>query len=151
MKVGLIKDTELKEETPLVDVKFTHSLCIGQTGSGKTTSFIYPNIKHRMEIGHGVLFFDIKGSEHLALKKLASDANRLDDIVEIGKPWGSNINIIESLNNRTFATLLQGLVGDPSDAGSNTYFYNEAMSLGTSIFNILKLKSIISKEIREIG
>ena len=59
-KVGLIKDTEVKEETPIVDVKFTHALCIGQTGSGKTTSFIYPNIQHRMNIGHGVLFFDIK-------------------------------------------------------------------------------------------
>ena len=43
-KVGLIKDTVVKEEIPLVDVKFTHALCIGQTGSGKTTSFIYPNI-----------------------------------------------------------------------------------------------------------
>ncbi|MEA3522970.1 MAG: TraM recognition domain-containing protein, partial [Campylobacterota bacterium] len=150
MKVGLVKDTKLKEETPLVDVKFTHSLCIGQTGSGKTTSFIYPNLQHRMEIGHGVLFFDIKGSEHLAIKKLAYDAGRLDGVIEIGKPWGSNINIIESLNNRTFATLLQDLVGDPASGGSNTYFYNEAISLGNSIFEVLKLKSIILKEMQEI-
>jgi len=150
VKVGLIKDIKLKEETPLVDVKFTHSLCIGQTGSGKTTSFIYPNIKHRMELGHGILFFDIKGSEHLAIKKLASETNRLDDVVEIGKPWGENINIMESLNNRTFAALLIELVGDPAEGGSNTYFYNEAMSLGNSIFDVLKLKSIISKEIQEI-
>ncbi|QOY50948.1 type IV secretory system conjugative DNA transfer family protein [Candidatus Sulfurimonas baltica] len=150
MTLGLIKDTKLKEETPLVDVNFTHSLCIGQTGSGKTTSFIYPNIKNRMELGHGILFFDIKGSEHLALKKLASDADRLDDVIEIGKPWGSNINIIESLNNRTFATLLMEIVGEPANGGSNTFFYNEAISLGSSIFNTLKLKSIISKELHEL-
>jgi len=150
VKVGLIKDIKLKEETPLVDVKFTHSLCIGQTGSGKTTSFIYPNIKHRMELGHGILFFDIKGSEHLAIKKLASETNRLDDVVEIGKPWGSSINIIESLNGRTFLTLLEDLVGKPSEGGSNTYFYNEAISLGSSIYHILKLKANLLKEIDEV-
>jgi hypothetical protein len=150
-KVGLIKDIKLKEETPLVDVNFTHALCIGQTGSGKTTSFIYPNVKKRMELKHGILFFDIKGSEHLALKKLASDEGRLDDIVEIGKPWGSNINIVKSLNSRTFETLLKNLVGDPATAGSNTYFYNEAISLGLSLYSTFKLQSIISKEIREIS
>ena len=44
MKLGLIKDDKLLEKIPLVDVRFTHSLCVGQTGSGKTTSFVYPNI-----------------------------------------------------------------------------------------------------------
>ncbi|MDF1883633.1 type IV secretory system conjugative DNA transfer family protein [Sulfurimonas sp. SAG-AH-194-C21] len=151
MIMGLVKDTNIKEETPLVDVKFTHSLCIGQTGSGKTTSFIYPNIKNRMDLGHGILFFDIKGSEHLALKKLASDANRLEDVVEIGKPWGENINFMDSLNNRTFASFLQDMVGDPAEAGQNTYFYNEAIGLGKSIFNMLKLKAIISQELMELG
>ena len=146
MKVGLIKDTNIKEETPLVDVKFTHSLCIGQTGSGKTTSFIYPNIKNRMELGHGIFFFDIKGSEHLALKKLALDANRLEDVVEIGKPWGANINFMDSLNNRIFATFVQDMVGNPAKAGSNTYFYNEAIGLGKSIYQMFKLKSIISQD-----
>jgi len=149
-KVGLIKDNKLKEETPLVDVKFTHALCIGQTGSGKTTSFIYPNVKNRMELGHGILFFDIKGNEHLALKKLADDTKRLKDVIEIGKPWGANINILNSLNSRTFERLLKDLVGDPAEAGSNTFFYNEAISLGLNIYNILKLKSIISQEIKEL-
>jgi len=151
MKVGLIKDTNIKEETPLVDVKFTHSLCIGQTGSGKTTSFIYPNIKNRMELGHGILFFDIKGSEHLALKKLASDANRLEDVLEVGKPWGKNINFLDSLNNRTFGSFVKDMVGDPADAGQNTYFYNEAIGLGKSIYQMFKLKSIISQELMELG
>lgn len=151
MKLGLIKDTKLKEEIPLVEAKFTHSLCIGQTGSGKTTSFIYPNAKNRIKLNHGILFFDIKGSEHLALKKLAKDSNRLEDVIEIGKPWGSSINIIESLNNRTFADLLLEIVGNPANAGNNTYFYNEAISLGSNIFNVLKLKYILSKELEEIS
>lgn len=87
MKLGLIRDETITEEIPLVDVKFTHSLCIGQTGSGKTTSFIYPNLLERMKLNHGILIFDIKGNEHLAVKSLAKEAGRLDDVLEIGKPW----------------------------------------------------------------
>ena len=77
MKLGLIKDDKLLEKIPLVDVKFTHSLCVGQTGSGKTTSFVYPNILERMKLNHGILFFDIKGSEHIAIKSLANESKRL--------------------------------------------------------------------------
>jgi len=109
-KVGIIKDHQLKEEVPLAKVNFTHSLCIGQTGSGKTTCFIYPNLRHRIELGHGVLFFDIKGDEHLAVKKLADESGRLGDVVEIGKPWGENINIMDSLNSRTFLRLVSQMV-----------------------------------------
>ncbi|MCX6051036.1 MAG: type IV secretory system conjugative DNA transfer family protein [Campylobacterales bacterium] len=151
MRVGLIKNQEITPEIPLVDVKFTHSLCIGQTGSGKTSSFVYPNLLNRLKLGHGVLFFDIKGSEHKAIKKLAKDVNRLQDVLEVGKPWGENINILKDFNSRTFSTLLTSLVGDPKDAGQNAYFYNAAIALGLNIFNILKLCSIISKEIRELG
>ena len=50
MKLGLIKDDKLLEKIPLVDVRFTHSLCVGQTGSGKTTSFVYPNILKRKDV-----------------------------------------------------------------------------------------------------
>lgn len=150
MQTGFIQKNDIKKETPLVDVKFTHSLCIGQTGSGKTTSFIYPNLLKRIELGHGILFFDIKGSEHTAVKKLANDANRLDDVIEIGKPWGENINIIKNFNNRTFASLLNTLIGDPKEAGSNAFFYTGAQSLGLNIFNILKILSIISQEIDEL-
>lgn len=149
-KVGLIKDTKIPEAVPWVDVKFTHALCIGQTGSGKTTSFVYPNLSRRLEIGHGVLFFDIKGSEHLAVKKLADDVGRLGDVVEIGKPWGAGINIMESFNNRTFHQLLISLVGDPAEGGSNTYFYNEALTLGAYIYQALRLKYILDKELSEL-
>ena len=50
------------EETILIPETYTHAVCIGQTGSGKTTSFIYPNIQHRIEQGHGLLVYDYKGT-----------------------------------------------------------------------------------------
>lgn len=150
MQVGLIKSAELEEKPLLVDVKFTHSLCIGQTGSGKTSSFIYPNLIHRLQLGHGILFFDIKGNEHKAIKKLAKDADRLEDVIEIGKPWGKNINIITDFNSRTFSTLLKKIIKIPKDGGSNSYFYNAAFSLGMSIFQIIKTSAIISQEIKEM-
>jgi hypothetical protein len=148
--VGLIQDEQIFEEMPLVDVKFTHSLCIGQTGSGKTSSYIYPNLKHRMEMNHGILFFDIKGNEHFAIKNLAKDAGRLQDVVEIGKPWGRNINILNSLNERKFYDLLIKLVGNPAQGGSNTYFYLEAIALGLNIYQMYKIRSIIIQELGEI-
>jgi hypothetical protein len=149
-QLGIIKNKQIFEEIPLVDVKFTHSLCIGQTGSGKTSSYIYPNLKHRMEINHGILFFDIKGDEHFAIKNLAKDAGRLQDVVEIGKPWGRNINLLNSLNERNFYDLLIKLIGDPAQAGSNTYFYLEAIALGLNIYQMYKIRSIIMQELEEI-
>lgn len=150
MQIGLIKNTALEEKPLLVDVRFTHSLCIGQTGSGKTSSFIYPNLAHRLSLGHAILFFDIKGNEHKAIKKLAKDAGRLADVIEIGKPWGKNINILTDFNSRTFSTLLKKIIKMPLDGGSNSYFYNAAFSLGMSIFEIIKACSIISQEIHEL-
>lgn len=150
MSTGFIKDNKLTKEIPLVDVKYTHSLSIGQTGSGKTTSFIYPNLSYRLKLGHGILFFDIKGSEHKAVKVLAKEQNRLKDIVEIGKPWGEDINVIEELNDRSYSSLLTNLIGDPRNGGQNAYFYSGAIALGMGIFSILRLYSVISKEIKEL-
>jgi len=146
MSVGFIKK-DLQEEVPLVPQKFTHALCIGQTGSGKTTSFIYPNLDDRMRAGHGLLVFDIKGNEHRAIKHLAQKNNRLEDVVEIGKPWGKKINAIASMSEREFEELLVGAIGDAKYAGSNAYFHSGAISLGLSIFYILKTYQVLDKEI----
>lgn len=151
MKLGLIKDDKLLEKIPLVDVKFTHSLCVGQTGSGKTTSFVYPNILERMKLNHGILFFDIKGSEHIAIKSLANESKRLDDIIEIGKPWGKNINILDEINEASFMRLLKILIGMGKDGGgSNAYFYNAAQSLGLTLYSVFKTCKILIQEFDEL-
>jgi hypothetical protein len=146
MRAGFKQEYILKEEIPLVTEKFTHALCIGQTGSGKTTSFINPNLKSRMIANHGILFFDIKGSEHTSVKKYAHDTRRIDDVIEIGKPWGKNINILNDMNTQKFTLLLKNLVGNPKEGGSNTFFYNEAMALGINIFKALKLQVTIHED-----
>lgn len=152
MKLGLIKDDKLLEKIPLVDVKFTHSLCLGQTGSGKTTSFVYPNILERMKLNHGILFFDIKGSEHIALKSLANESKRLDDIIEIGKPWGKNINILDEMNESSFMRLLKVLIGMGKDGGgNNAYFYNAAQSLGLTLYSVFRTCEILIQEFNELG
>ena len=61
----------------LVPINFTHAHAIGQTGCGKTTSFIYPNLDHRIEQGHSVLLYDFKGKEHMSLKYFAQKHGRL--------------------------------------------------------------------------
>lgn len=151
MKLGLIKDDKLLEKVPLVNVRFTHSLCIGQTGSGKTTSFVYPNILERMKLSHGILFFDIKGSEHIAIKSLANESKRLDDIIEIGKPWGKNINILDEMNEASFMRLLKVLIGMGKDGGgSNAYFYNAAQSLGLTLYSVFRTCKILIQEFDEL-
>jgi len=151
MNIGLVQNDTRKEEKALAEVKFTHSLSIGQTGSGKTTSFIYPNLIKRMELGHGILFFDIKGSEHKAIKVLADKSNRLKDVIEIGKPWGKDINILSNFNESTFSKLLESVIGSAKDSGSNAYFYNAAKTLGLTIYSILNICTNITQEINECG
>ena len=67
----------IKEETPLLTPilpdDFRHSLCFGETGSGKTSSFMLPNIKDRLQKGHGIFAIDFKGNLNLQIKALAKE------------------------------------------------------------------------------
>ncbi|HIP20123.1 MAG TPA: hypothetical protein EYG70_03270 [Sulfurimonas sp.] len=48
-------ETTTKQTTSiLVPEIFTHAIAFGETGCGKTSSFIYPNLKERMKLKHGV-------------------------------------------------------------------------------------------------
>lgn len=67
----------------------------------KGNYFIYlSKLIERMKLNHGILIFDIKGNEHLAVKSLAKEAGRLDDVLEIGKPKGKKFKHQE-LNETT--------------------------------------------------
>lgn len=96
--------------------KFEHALYYGKTGSGKTTCGIYPTIQSRMEAGYGMLIFDEKGKEHKAVKLFAEKCNRSGDILEIGKPWGISINILDGLSERNLHTLGRKLAGVHDDS-----------------------------------
>jgi len=129
--------TDTKERTPSIIVKetFTHSIAFGQTGCGKTSSFIYPNLKNRIELGHGVLLYDYKGKEHLSVKHLAQEAGRLKDVVEIGKPWGESINIIQRMDEDELDKFFDNILKHGEDS---KYWQNSAKSLGQTILQILK-------------
>ena len=134
--IGFVNNnTKTKSNDTIVPTEFTHSCAIGQTGCGKTTSYIYPNLNERIKQNHGLIVFDYKGKEHNAVKYLAQNHNRLDDIVEIGKDWGESINIIKYMPNGELENFLKALFG-LSD-GENDYWGTSGANISIAILDII--------------
>lgn len=140
-------DTAEKKASIIVPETFTHSIAFGQTGSGKTSSFIYPNLLHRLKSGHGILLYDYKGKEHLSVKYLAHMAGRLDDVVEIGKPWGESINLIEKMDEDELDKFFDNILKHGEDS---KYWQNSAKSLGQTLLAVLKGIAAFSKSLQAI-
>ena len=136
-----------KRSSIIVPQTFTHSIAFGQTGCGKTSSFIYPNLLQRLQSGHGILFYDYKGKEHLSVKYLAHQVGRLDDVVEIGKPWGESINIIEKMDEDELDKFFDNILKHGEDS---KYWQNSAKSLGQALLAILKGIAAFSKSLHPI-
>ena len=98
---GFIQET-IPTQSPKVLTDFRHALCVGETGCGKTTSFMLPNIADRIKAGHGMLIMDFKGNLHEQVKVLAEQQNRLIDVVEIGVPWGTSINLFQNMSRTLY-------------------------------------------------
>jgi len=129
-------ETNTKQTTSiLVSETFTHSIAFGETGCGKTSSFIYPNLKERMRLGHGILLYDYKGKEHLSVKYLALQTGRLDDVVEIGKPWGENINLLVNMDEDELDKFFDNILKHGEDS---KYWQNSAKSLGQTLLSVLR-------------
>ena len=142
-QLGFIKSTHSSLQTSaLVPLTFTHSCAIGQTGCGKTTSYIYPNLNARIEMGHGILVFDYKGKEHKVVKALAAEHNRLGDVVEIGVPWGEHINLIQYMNESDFHNFIHTLIGTEKDPFWSTAGANLASTVWNVIRSYLKVLSL---------
>ena len=120
----------------IVEENFTHALAVGQTGCGKTTSFIYPNLDKRIQLGHGILLYDYKGIEHLSVKYFAKLHNRLEDVVEIGNPWGESINILEGMTEADLDRFLNNSLGDNKD---NTFWQNGSKSLAQAVLDLFRI------------
>lgn len=138
--MGFIKVDETptlndKTSSIIVPETFTHSIAFGETGAGKTSSYIYPNLKNRIALGHGILLYDYKGKEHLSVKYLAKKAGRLDDVIEIGKPWGESINIIQKMDEDELDKFFNNILKHGKDG---QYWQNSAKSLGQTILHVLK-------------
>jgi len=140
-------DKTEKQSSIIVPQTFTHSIAFGQTGSGKTSSFIYPNLLQRLKGGHGILVYDYKGKEHLSVKYLAHMAGRLDDVVEIGKPWGESINLIEKMDEDELDKFFDNILKHGEDS---QYWQNSAKSLGQTLLAVLKGIAAFSKSLQAI-
>ena len=143
--MGFIKTNQIiKKQTTIVAETFTHSCAIGQTGCGKTTGYIYPNILNRIKNHHALIVFDYKGKEHNAVKVLANQCNRLDDIVEIGKDWGKSINVIKYMNDANLENFLFELFA--LDGTDNVYWGRSATNISMTILKVLGyIEQILSK------
>ena len=117
-------NTQNRVKTAIPPTDFQHILCEGATGSGKTASLILPTLEDRLEKGHMVIFFDHKGHEHKKVKHLAQEVGRIKDVVEIGKPHASYINLMAELDTIRLKDMVkdQGMHRDP-------YWSNSAANL----------------------
>lgn len=143
--MGFIKTNQIIEkQTTIVAETFTHSCAIGQTGCGKTTSYIYPNILNRIKNNHSLIVFDYKGKEHNAVKVLANQCDRLNDIAEIGKDWGKSINVIKYMNDANLENFLFELFA--LDGADNVYWGRSATNISMTILKVLGyIEQILSK------
>ena len=133
-----------KNVIPAVD--FQHVLCEGATGSGKTASLILPTLEDRIKRGHAIIFFDHKGHEHKKVKHLAQKVGRLDDVVEIGKPHGSYINLMAELDTIRLKEMINdnGMSKDP-------YWANSAANLLEDIVSLLRRLYMIVLALKTFG
>ena len=132
-----------KEKELIVPKLYTHSCAVGQTGCGKTTSYIYPNLNERISLNDGILVMDYKGKEHNAVKVFANRHNRLNDVLEIGKPWGESINIIKYMSEANLEDFIVSILG--LNDGKNDYWSSAGTNLGIACLNIIgKLEDLIA-------
>jgi len=132
-------------KTPLVEENFTNAICFGKTGSGKTTGYILPNIENRIKLGHGILVYDFKGNIHEQVKVLAQKHGKLDDVIEVGKPWAKKINILKHTNSKIVRQMYQTVAGSHSDS----YWEQSSSNLLDKVYNIISSFESISLEIKD--
>lgn len=127
-----------------VEKDFTNAIIYGRTGSGKTTGAILSIIEDRIKNNYGLLIYDFKGNLHSQVKYIANKANRLADIIEIGKPWGKNINILNYLTTKQFLKIVQ------SENEKSDYWDIASRNLLEGIYEILKLDRYILTQINKL-
>ena len=141
--------TAYETALPIVKGEFTHALCIGETGSGKTTGFILPNIEDRIAKNHGILVYDFKGNLHLGVKKLALEAGRLDDVIEVGTPWGKKTNPFEYMTAKEIYALLFALISQRDTEG--VFWHSAAATLGSNIVKTIRKISKLKESFAQLG
>ncbi len=145
MKMGF--DTHKGKYVKKIEVvkDFTNAIFFGRTGTGKTTGAILPTIEDRIKSDYGLLIYDFKGTLHLQTKYLANKFDRLNDVVEIGKPWGKNINILKYLTTKQLLQIVQSNSELASD-----FWDTASKNLLEGIYAVLKLDKYIFTQINKL-
>jgi hypothetical protein len=137
--IGFCIDTEEKSvRKTMVPCDFQHAICFGMTGSGKTASLVLPTLAARLLRGHGIIAYTYKGHEHRKIKYLAKAFNRLEEVMEIGKPYGTYINLMSFLELNTVTKVLTSLIGGNVSKNGDSYWTLSAARLGVAVVDILR-------------
>jgi hypothetical protein len=139
--IGFNVNSEEKKEYGSLSIPcdYQHALCIGATGSGKTASVILPAMKDRIEKNHALLAYIYKGHEDKKIKQMAKDAGRLSDVIEIGKPHGSYINLLSMLDREGVKNVFLALLGAGTHSSNrDPYWSNAASRVGVIMVEITR-------------
>ncbi|WP_456322334.1 hypothetical protein [Hydrogenimonas sp.] len=143
--IGFLAD-EARGATGVVPFDFLHGFVTGSTGSGKTATVIRPTLKDRIERGNAVVVYAYKGHEHRYVKHIAFKAGRLEDVVEIGKPHGVYINLLDTLDGRSLQKILHA-----ANRSNDPYWSNSAARWAVAIVDVLNAIYNIEKWLVERG
>ncbi len=131
--VGFFQEKEI-DTSLLVKENFTNAICYGRTGSGKTTGFILPNIQNRLKQDHGLLIYDFKGTLADQVKVICDKEGKLDDLFEIGVPWGEKVNLLQN----TTSKMVRDLVYTARSKTQDPYWSHAAANLLEAVYIIYK-------------
>ncbi len=170
---GIIVNSEFKagKITAYVDTDDVHALMLGASGIGKTAYFLYPNIELNLASGVSMLVTDTKGDICRNYGAVARDCYGYNvNVIDLRNPTRSNGNNLLYLVNKymdkykvskklgdkskaeKYAKIISKTIinddGDSSKYGQNSYFYDSAEGLLTSM--ILVIAEFGEKEKRHI-
>ncbi|MDD2784943.1 MAG: hypothetical protein PHO52_12045, partial [Sulfuricurvum sp.] len=106
-EMGFVLNSKKSTSIEVPIDEFKHALFIGKTGNGKTTGGINPIMDSRIKAGYGMLIFDEKGKEHRVVKSIADCYGRLNDVIELGKPHGITVNLMDNLSERQLESFIR--------------------------------------------
>ncbi len=171
---GIIMGSERRfgKTTALVDTGDIHVLMIGAAGVGKTACYLFPNIEYACASGMSFLSVDSKGDVYRNYAAIARDCYNYNvSVIDLRNPTCSDgFNMLHLVNRYTdmyktvggvtnkaktekyakiaAKTIIFADGGDSAQYGPNSYFYDAAEGLLTSV--ILLISEFASSKERHI-
>lgn len=138
-EIGFAFNTKKPSSIDVPLHEFRHVLFVGKTGNGKTTGGINPIMDSRIKAGYGMLIFDEKGKEHRVVKSIADRHNRLNDVIELGKPHGITINLMDNLSERQLESFIRRFMKHSKESFWEEGAVNMFMALAKWLTGMKKL------------